>query len=103
MNAASHLHGPSQPTNCWPKSERKKLPVRRTSVVSGSAGVFFLRDFVAGQERFQGCEAGLDFCDVNLQVGHYSPDLVITRAHGLPSPEIGRASCRERGEMLAVA
>jgi hypothetical protein len=30
-------------------------------VVSGPAGVvFFLRDFVVGQERFQDCDAGLD-------------------------------------------
>src|SRR5215469_13263969 len=52
---------------------------------SGWAFFFvFLRDFVAGQERIQDCEAGLDFRDVNLQLGHDPPDLVIACAHGLP-------------------
>jgi hypothetical protein len=74
------------------------LPV---GVVSGSAGVFFfLRDLVAGQERFQDCGAGLDFRDVSVQLGHYLPDLVIARAHGLPSPDSSSPSSADRSASL---
>src|SRR5215471_21096491 len=53
------------------------------NVISGSAGVFFPRHFVGGQQRFQHCEACLDLRDVYLQLGHRLPDLVITLAHVL--------------------
>jgi len=48
--------------------------------------VFFARNSFVCQERFQDGNAGLDLCDVNIELGHYPPDLVITRAHGLSSP-----------------
>jgi hypothetical protein len=43
-------------------------------LVAGSTRVFvFLRDVVTGQERFQGCEAALDFRDVHLQLATTRP------------------------------
>src|SRR5262245_53219123 len=66
-----------------------------------SAGVFFfLRGFVVGQERFQNCDAGFDFRDVSVQLGHYPPDLVITCAHGLPSPTSSSPSSAESSASL---
>src|ERR1700746_1249478 len=56
------------------------------SVASGSAGVFILRDVALGQECFQDCDVGLDFRDLNVQLGHYLPDLVLTQVYDLPSP-----------------
>ena len=36
--------------------------------------------FFTGQERFQDSDAGLDFCDVSVELGHDLPDLVIARS-----------------------
>jgi hypothetical protein len=44
----------------------------------GSAGVLLLGNFVIGQQCFQDCDPGLDFGHVNVQLGYYLPDLVIT-------------------------
>src|SRR5215469_14084820 len=52
----------------------------------GQPGVFLPPNFVVGQERLQECDAGLYFRDVNVQLGHHPPDLVLTRAHDWPLP-----------------
>jgi hypothetical protein len=44
----------------------------------GSAGVLLFGNFVVGQQPFQDCDPGLDFGDVNVQLGYYVSDLVIT-------------------------
>src|SRR5215469_5984319 len=70
---------------------------------SRSGWVFFfvfLGDFVAGQERIQDCEAGLDLRDVNLQLRYDPPDLVITRAHGLPWPALSSPSSADSSASL---
>jgi hypothetical protein len=42
-----------------------------------STGVFFRGGLFIGQERFQDCDVGFDFCDMKVQLGHYLPDFVI--------------------------
>src|SRR6516164_6200935 len=69
----------------------------------GQTGVFFFGRFVTGQERFQDCHAGLDFCDVSVQLGHYLPDLVIARAHGLPPSPSSPSSAESSASLPATS
>ena len=65
-------------------------------MVRGSTWVLlFLRDFVAGQERFQGCDAGLDFGDLceailaraSLKLGHSSRMIASSYPAAMPEAE----------------
>jgi hypothetical protein len=49
-------------------------------VSSGGITVAGHGDFIVGQERFEDCDVGLDFRDVNVQLGQPPPDLVIARS-----------------------
>ena len=70
---------------------------------SDQSGFSFRRAVVADQERFQDRETGLDFRDVNLQLGRYPPDLVIASAHGWPSLPVSQPiSLRYRQPCIQV-
>jgi amino acid transporter len=63
---------------------------------------FLARGFVVGQECFQDRDAGLDFRYVNIELGHYPPDLVITCAHDLSSPDSSSSSSAESSASLSA-
>src|SRR5579871_6705500 len=67
-----------------------------------SSGAFVFEGFAVGQERFEDCDAGLDFGDVSLQFGQHLPDLVLTRGHGLPSPGSSSASSADSSASLSA-
>ena len=57
--------------------------------------VFLACGFLVGYERFQDCDVGLDFRDVDIQLGHYPPDLVIMGALDLSLPVLSSPSSAE--------